>query len=201
MNLPVDAQRVLDFWFGSEPDDAIVAKQKAGLWWGGNPAMDDDIRARFGGVVDKMPAERPDWTGTPRGMLATIILMDQFPRNVYRGTPRAFGFDGLARDSCRQALAQAVDGRLRLIERVFVYLPLEHSESRADQDDSVKLFSGLVHEAAAEVKELFAGYLRYAERHREIIVRFGRFPHRNRILGRASTDEEVAFLQTPGSSF
>ena len=128
-------------------------------------------------------------------------FVGQLPRNIHRNTPRAFAFDPIARVHCRDGIALGFDTRLRPIERVFHYLPLEHSELLADQNDSVRLFSDLVRDASGETKELFAGYLRFAERHREIIERFGRFPHRNRILGRDSTAEEIAFLQTPGSSF
>ena len=198
----MDTQGVLDCWFGSDQDDAVVARQKGGMWWKSDSAVDDDLRTRFSDRVEMAGRnELNEWAATPHGLLALILLTDQFPRNIYRNTPRAFFFDSVARAHCRDGIARGIDARLRPVERVFHYLPLEHSESLADQDDSVRLFSDLAREARAELKELFAGYLRYAERHREIIVRFGRFPHRNRILGRTSTAEEIAFLQTPGSSF
>jgi uncharacterized protein (DUF924 family) len=198
----MSTEAILDCWFGSDAEDAIVASKKGGLWWKSDPAVDDDLRARFSNLVEKGGRnELDEWASTPRGLLALILLSDQFPRNIHRNTPRAFEFDPIARAHCRAGIARGFDARLRPIERVFHYLPLEHSESRTDQDDSVRLFSDLASNAGAGTKELFAGYLRFAERHREIVERFGRFPHRNRILGRESTAEEIAFLQTPGSSF
>ena len=198
----MDTKAVLDYWFGSDPDEAAVVREKAGMWWKSDAAIDDELRTRFANLVEMAGRnELNDWASTPHGLLALIILTDQFPRNIHRNTPRAFFFDPLARTHCRNGIARGFDIQLRPIERVFHYLPLEHSESPEDQDESVRLFSGLVGEAGADSKELYSGYLRYAERHREIIVRFGRFPHRNRIVGRESTAEEIAFLQTPGSSF
>ncbi len=198
----MDATAILDCWFGTDMEDAVVASKKGRLWWKSDPAVDDDLRRRFVDLVDTVGRnELGEWSSTPRGLLALILASDQLPRNIHRNTPRAFAFDSIARAHCRDGIARGFDLRLRPIERVFHYLPLEHSELLADQDDSVRLFSNLARDAVAQTGELFAGYLRFAERHREIIERFGRFPHRNRILGRNSTAEEIAFLQTPGSSF
>jgi uncharacterized protein (DUF924 family) len=198
----MDAHAVLDFWFGSDPDDAVVARAKGDLWWKSDAATDDVLRARFADLVEQAGrGEMDEWAATPRGLLALILLMDQFPRNIHRNTPSAFLFDPVARAHCRDGMRRGFDARLRPIERVFHYLPLVHAESLRDQDESISLFSGLAREANADTRELFDGYLRYAERHREIISRFGRFPHRNAILGRTPTAEEIAFLQTPGSSF
>lgn len=192
----------MQYWFGADANDAVVAKEKVTLWWKSVPAIDDDLRTRFADLVERAGRNELDArASTPRGLLALILLSDQLPRNIHRNTPRAFAFDPVARAHCRDGIARGFDTQLRPIERVFHYLPLEHSESRADQEDSVRLFSDLAGNAGAQTRELFANYLRYAERHREIIERFGRFPHRNRILGRDSTAEEIAFLQTPGSSF
>jgi len=198
----MDANAVLQFWFGSDPADVVVAREKGGMWWKSDPAIDDLLRTRFAELVEKAGrGELNEWATTPHGLLALIILTDQFPRNIHRGTPRAFSFDALARAHCRNGIARGIDIRLRPIERVFHYLPLEHSESLPDQDESVRLFAGLAQTATKPTRELFDGYLKYAEQHRNIIARFGRFPHRNRMLGRTSTTEEQAFLQTPGSSF
>jgi uncharacterized protein (DUF924 family) len=198
----MDPKSILDYWFGANADDGAVAKEKSALWWKSDPAVDEELRSNFADAVESAGRnELEDWTSTPQGLLALILLCDQLPRNIHRNTPRAFAFDPIARTHCRDGIARGFDIRLRPIERVFHYLPLEHSESVADQDDSVRLFSDLANNAGAQTRELFGGYLRFAERHREIIERFGRFPHRNRILGRDSTAEEIAFLQTPGSSF
>lgn len=193
----------MEFWFGSKRDDAAVAKEKSALWWSKNPQIDEEIRGRFQGLVRKAAAgELSDWQATPHGRLALILLTDQFPRNIYRDSPQAFAADP-------QALALSVDGidhgwdlQLRRIERVFFYLPLEHAESIEYQEESVKQFRRLHDEVASEDgKEVFAEYLDFAVRHRNIIARFGRFPHRNKVLGRRSTPEELAFLDEPGSSF
>ncbi len=196
------ADDLLAYWFGAETDAAIVANQQKALWWKSTPALDEQMRTRFGALVEKAATgELDDWRANPRGLLALILLADQLPRNIYRNTARAFAFDVMAREHCRHGLAQGFDQRLRPIERVFHYLPLEHSELLQDQQDACALFSKLAEVADAGQRELFSGYLRFAERHRDIIARFGRFPHRNGILGRVSTAEELAFLQAPGSSF
>lgn len=145
--------------------------------------------------------ELDNWTQTPAGCLALILLTDQFPRNIYRDTPRAFAFDPLARAWCKEGLRNRMHESLRPIERVFFYLPLEHSESLDDQLHAVALFEELVTIVPQEQRNTFDGFVDYAHRHHEVIGRFGRFPHRNRILGRTSTEEELRFLEQKGSSF
>ena len=195
-------QAVLEFWFGSNPDDAAVAKEKSALWWSKNPQVDDEIRGRFEGLVAKAAAgELSDWEATPASRLALILLTDQFPRNIYRDSPRAFAYDAKALAWCVDGIEQHVDRKLRPIERVFFYLPLEHAESLEHQDKSAKHFGELVSIVDEPDKAVFKEYLDFAIRHRDIIARFGRFPHRNKILGRQSTAEEIAFLNEPGSSF
>ena len=151
----------------------------------------------FLALVDEAAAGRlDDWADRPEGLLALIVLLDQFPRNLFRNAPRAFATDAQALALAQQALAQGVDAQLMPVARAFIYLPFEHSEDLAMQDRAVALFSAL-----AQHGEAFASYLDYAERHRDVIRRFGRFPHRNAILGRASTPEEIAFLARPGAGF
>jgi uncharacterized protein (DUF924 family) len=142
-----------------------------------------------------------DWAQHARGRLALILLFDQFPRNMYRDTPRAFACDPLARRLALDGIAAGADRSLRAIERVFFYLPLEHSESVELQERSVTLFTALAAGVPGADRKTFAGYLDFAVRHRDVIHRFGRFPHRNHILDRDSTPEETAFLKQPGSSF
>jgi uncharacterized protein (DUF924 family) len=193
---------IREFWFGSEATDAAVAKARAALWWEKNAEVDARMRERFGSLVEEIGAgSHREWRATPHGTLALILATDQFPRNIHRDTPRAFAFDALALDFARAAIDAGFDRALRPIERVFCYLPFEHSEALAGQDRSVELFTALQNDVAEADRKLFSGYLDFAERHRAVIARFGRFPHRNRILGRASTAEEIAFLQQPGSSF
>ncbi|HKL51978.1 MAG TPA: DUF924 family protein, partial [Wenzhouxiangellaceae bacterium] len=133
--------------------------------------------------------------------LALILLLDQFPRNIYRDTSAMFRFDDQARALCVEGVETGIDARLRPIQRVFFYLPLEHAESIDDQAWCVDLMRGLVHEVPEDQKQVFEGFVDFAEAHRRIIDRFARFPHRNAILGRESTEEEVEFLKQPGSSF
>jgi uncharacterized protein (DUF924 family) len=197
-----EIETILDYWFGSSADASEISKEKRRLWWDADPAIDADIRTRFADLVEAAGrGELSDWAETPRGLLALILLTDQFPRNVFRKTPFAFAFDAAARAFCKHGIARGFDLQLTSIQRVFHYLPLEHSETLDDQHESVRLFSELAQIAPPGQKELFAGYLTYAERHREIIARFGRFCHRNKILDRPSRPEEEEFLRQPGSSF
>ena len=190
------------FWFGLHASDAAVAQEKSGLWWGKDPQADQEIRQRFEAWTDKAANRELDsWAGDAAGCLALILLTDQFPRNMYRDTPQAFATDPLALSYCKQGLHDGFDRLLRPIERVFFYLPLEHAESREEQDLAVALFEKLVAGVPLADRPVFAGFLDFAVRHRDVIGRFGRFPHRNRILGRASRPEELAFLQEKGSSF
>lgn len=193
---------VLEFWFGNAGDDTAIAQAQQKLWWSKNEAVDTDIRKRFGDLVETAAAGKLDqWAQNARGRLALILLFDQFPRNMYRDTPRAFAYDPLAGKLALEGIATGADRELRAIERVFFYLPLEHSESAELQERCVALFTALAAGAPEADHKTFSGYVDYAVRHRDVIHRFGRFPHRNRILGRASTPEEIEFLKQPGSSF
>ena len=193
---------VLDFWFGSNPEDAAVAKERADLWWGKNKAMDEEIRRRFETwVILAVSDQCKDWLVNARGRLALILLADQFPRNIYRDTAKAFSCDEKALTWCIDGLELKLDRQLRPIERVFFYLPLEHAEAMEHQDLSVKLFRELVSDVPETQRATFEEYLDFAIRHRQIIERFGRFPHRNQILGRKATEDELAFLKEAGSSF
>ena len=195
-------EAILDFWFGSNPDDGVVAKEKSALWWSKSPEIDGEIRQRFeSSVIRAAAGELSDWQWTAEGRLALILLMDQFPRNLYRDSPGAFAHDSKALAWSLEGIGQGMDIKLRPIERVFFYLPLEHSEALEHQEQAVMHFRKLVDAVGADRKDIFTEYLDFAVRHRDIIARFGRFPHRNKILGRESTAEESAFLAEPGSSF
>jgi uncharacterized protein (DUF924 family) len=193
---------VLAFWFGRAADDAGVLASQGARWFARDAEFDAAIRERFAPLREEAVAGRLDaWLATPRGRLALILLVDQFSRNLFRGDARAFEHDPLARRWSLDGIRAGDDRALRAIERVFFYLPLEHSESLADQQRAVQLFANLRDEAPAALLGNFAGFLDYAQRHHDVIARFGRFPHRNGALGRASTAEEIAFLAQPGSSF
>lgn len=191
------------FWFGDRPSDAVAtAKEKATLWWSKSADADREIRERFlGGVGEAAEHRLNGWEVTPGGRLALVLLTDQFPRHIYRGSRQAFAYDTLALDWCLSGVAQSVDTSLRPVERWFFYLPLQHSESLEHQDTSVALYTELLNGVSDAEKEVFEGCLNYAVRHRNVVAEFGRFPHRNALLGRQSTMEELAFLAKPCSSF
>jgi uncharacterized protein (DUF924 family) len=190
-----DARAVLDFWFGA-PGSATDGKART-EWFRKDDAFDREIERHFGPLMERaLAGGLRAWGADPRSALARILLLDQFTRNVFRDTPGAFAGDALALEATQAMVARRADEALVPRERAFAYLPFEHAEDRAMQDESLRLFARLA--AAAEG---FEGSLDYAQRHHAIIARFGRFPHRNAILGRRSTPEEIAFLQQPGSSF
>lgn len=184
MNRDVPApEDVLRFWFEATPHDRHFVA---------DPAFDAEIRARFGALVDDALAGRVDgWAETANGALALVIVLDQFTRNLGRGTPAAFAGDAKALAVCHAALARGFERALPPFKAHFLVMPLMHSEELADQDRCVGLMAGL------GLENPYA----FALRHREIIARFGRFPHRNRTLGRTTTAEEARFLQEPNSSF
>ena len=190
------------FWFGTSPQDAEVIASQSALWWQKQPAVDTEIRKRFAPLVERAATgELDSWLGELRGRLALILLTDQFPRNIWREQAAAFAFDVLALRWAKEALVLGLDTRARPIERVFLYLPLEHSENLADQREAVRRFDALATAVEPALRTAFAGYLDYARRHLEIIERFGRFPHRNAALGRETSPEEAEFLRQPGSRF
>lgn len=174
---------LLTFWF---------EERTRKRWFDPDPAFDQEVRERFGALLGEAAnGALKSWESTAEGALALCILLDQLPRNIHRGTPDAFAYDARARAVAERALARGYDKSLPVPHRMFLYLPFEHSENLDDQERSVQLFTDMGDPEG----------LRYAERHRDIVARFGRFPHRNKILGRTTTPEEEAFLQEPLSSF
>jgi uncharacterized protein (DUF924 family) len=195
-------ESVLDFWFGPRGRALEIAGRQTGLWFGKSPENDQAVTERFSAALIAAAAGRLDhWATTPRGRLALVIVLDQFPHHIHRDRPQAFATDPQALAQSLAALATSEDRQLAPIERVFLYLPLEHAESLGMQDRSVSLFETLANEAADDERALFDGFLDYARRHRDVVARFGRFPHRNAILGRPSTPDELEFLKQPGSRF
>ena len=189
------ARAVLDFWF--LPADHVGHGAYRPEWFRKDDAFDAAIRDRFGVAVEEALVEPPG-AGSDEALLARILLLDQFTRNIFRGTPRAFAGDAHALQIAETLVAAGRDKNLTPWQRWFAYLPFEHSELLLDQERSVALFAALRREMQHEA---FDSAHDYALRHRAVIERFGRFPHRNAVLGRPSTAEEIEFLKQPGSSF
>lgn len=184
---------ILDFWFDRAAGRDLQPRK---AWWEKNPAFDEEIRRRFGEAVESALAGGfENWRGHAEGALALVILLDQFPRNMFRGQPKAYAGDERARAIAHAAIGRGFDIAVPPVMRQFFYMPLQHSEAIEEQDLSVLLFTALEKELPGN--EL----LDYAERHRAIITQFDRFPHRNAVLGRESTPAEIEFLKQPGSSF
>lgn len=194
MDTPV-WQSILDFWF--LPADAPGHGHARAEWFRKDAAFDAQIRARFAPLLEQaLAGALTHWDASPAGALARILLLDQFSRNAFRDTPRAFAGDALALAGAQELVAGGADRLLAPLQRGFIYLPFEHAEDLALQECSVALFSQLRQEGGE-----FALALDYALRHRAVIARFGRFPHRNSILGRSSTAAELEYLRQPGSGF
>ncbi|NNE38403.1 MAG: DUF924 domain-containing protein [Gammaproteobacteria bacterium] len=197
-----DYSEILTFWFGHGETNLEVMNEKSSLWWNKDPALDKEIKTRFEShLVNFSNGELDAWQADSNGWLAIIILADQFSRNIYRDSPKAFALDAKAINLVHDGIRKAIDKKLRLIEQVFFNMPLMHSESMADQELSILQFKKIVESAQDEEKERLQVNVNYAVSHRDIIQRFGRYPHRNTALGRESTPEEIEFLQQPGSSF
>jgi len=195
-------ESVLAFWFGAPGSAVEVAGRQNKLWFGKSPVNDQAVIDSFAATLTAATAGQLDhWTRTPRGRLALVIVLDQFPHHIHRDQLQAFATDPQSLALSLAALAAGEDHQLAPIERVFLYLPLEHAESLDTQDRSVSLYEQLAHEAADNERKLFDGFLEYARKHRDVVARFGRFPHRNEILGRPSTPDELEFLKQPGSRF
>jgi len=188
------SSEVLEFWFGAPGSPGYCEPREA--WFKKDPAFDAEISTRFRSLWEEAHAgAHADWADDPRRCLALIILCDQFPRNMFRGDPRTYATDARALALAHLAVARGYDRTYSRCELLFAYLPFEHSEDVADQRRCVML-----HQAMADHPGK-AGWIDFAERHLRVVERFGRFPHRNVILGRASTEEEIEFLKQPGSSF
>jgi len=178
-----EIDRVLSFWF-----ETLRPEQ----WFSVDETVDDEVRARFGPLYRRLAAGvPPEWEEAPDGCLATVIVLDQFPRNMFRGDPRAFATDAAALALAERAIGRGFDRALSAVRRKFLYMPFQHGEDAADQARSVELFAALGDPQTLD----------FARRHKEIVDRFGRFPHRNAVLGRVSTEEELAFLEQPDSAF
>ncbi|HAZ44539.1 MAG TPA: DUF924 domain-containing protein [Cyanobacteria bacterium UBA11369] len=187
-------QEILNFWFGN-PDESSYGKPRQ-FWFASDPEFDIAVRSHFQTDYELAASGKLDeWKNSPQSCLALIILLDQIPRNIFRGEPKAFATDSQALSAAKHAVNRGFDRELLPVQRWFIYLPFEHSENLADQHQSVELWHGL-----SEYPDC-ADAINYAIQHLKIIERFGRFPHRNKILGRETTPEEAEFLKQPNSSF
>jgi uncharacterized protein (DUF924 family) len=198
----VAPENVLEFWFGASGSASEIAGRQRKLWFGKTPENDQAVSDRFSATLAAATAGKLDhWANSPRGRLALVIVLDQFPHHIFRDQPQAFATDPKALALSLAALTASEDRQLTPIERVFLYLPLEHAESLEMQERSMSLYEALANEVTADERALFDGFLDYARKHRDVVARFGRFPHRNAILERPSTPDELEFLKQPGSRF
>lgn len=194
----------MNFWFGDLKEEEVPPEELSRMWWAKDEKTDENIGVNFESDLKNAKEGRlREWENNPRGMLALIILLDQFSRNMYRDTPRAFSQDRQALELAVKGVERGFDKELYPVMRVFFYMPFMHSESLEMQDRSLGLFKDLEKDFTfpPQLAEMLSTNRDYAERHYAIIERFGRYPHRNKILGRESTPEEFEFLKQPGSSF
>lgn len=197
-----DIETVLQYWFGEGEDDAAILAERGELWFRKDPAVDAEIRERFAAWVERAGrGELEHWGETGRGRLALIILLDQFTRNIHRDRADAFAHDHRALAHSLEGQSRGQDQALKAVQRVFFYMPMEHAESLPVQDESVRRFEALRAGVGQHLAGPFDNFLDYARRHRDVILRYGRFPHRNALLGRESTPAEQEYLSRPDAGF
>jgi len=202
VNATGQIESVLGFWFGVCGADGAIDPGRRKMWFKSGAKHDVEIGERFGALHEQASHGSLDqWAATGQGRLALIVVLDQFSRHVHRGTAQAFACDPAAQKLALTGIEQSMDQLLAPAQRLFFYLPLEHAEDRVLQMRSVKCYEQLVRDVTDDWRRDYESFLDYARRHRAVIERFGRFPHRNAVLGRPSTAEELAFLKQPGSSF
>ena len=198
-------EAILAFWFGDDSNalDTLAGMQaRAGIWFASNAEFDAAIRERFADLPERARAGEFDaWRAEARSTLALVLVLDQFPRNLYRDSALSFSFDALAYEVVVGGLARGFDAQLSPVEAVFLYLPFEHAEDSDAQHRCVALFEGLLGRCAVKLRPQFEAFLSYAARHCDVVEKFGRFPHRNRLLDRTATEEEAAYLESGGDTF
>ncbi len=195
-------QNLLATWFGGANRDPIAASTRLSTWFEPEPSFDEQLRSAFAAEVEAAArGERAHWAATPHGALALVILLDQIPRNIHRSSPRAFAHDAHAQEICLATLGSEIDSALHAVERAFLLMPLQHAEDDELQARSVSEYERLVAGTPEPWRETVERFLAHAREHDEIIARFGRFPHRNAILGRDSTPDELEFLAAGGPRY
>jgi uncharacterized protein (DUF924 family) len=195
-------EAILDFWFGDSLRSSGAVAERVGLWFAANAEFDREIGNRFASLPERaLCGEFDAWLRRSESALALILILDQFSRNLFRDSAGAFMFDAKARETAAVSLDAGFQDELEAIQAVFLYLPFEHSEEAADQERSVTLFEQLVSRAPPGLERTFQNFADHARRHRDVVQRFGRFPHRNAVLGRHSSPEELDYLDSGGESF
>ncbi|NCN41646.1 DUF924 domain-containing protein [bacterium] len=190
---------VYKFWFRDIEISSNYATRQSALWFGHDPKVDEKIRSRFSMTMEKVARrDHEEWTTTEKGLISCIVLLDQFTRNAFRGSSKMYQNDRRALEIAKEAVREGRDRTMNLFERVFLYLPFEHSEKLEDQQLSLILFKGLVQDQDEFLKPIADGYLTYAQKHFDVIETFGRFPHRNKLLGRPSSEKELEYLKAGG---
>jgi len=196
------SEDVLSFWFGELDEHGLASQETSAKWFTKSAAFDDEVRARFGDLHAAIArGENESWLDDARGRLAYVVVLDQLSRNMFRGTKEMFAFDERALAAAASGVENGHDRPLACAERTFLYMPFMHAESLDAQERCIELFRGLAEDLSDPARSRVLNNVDYAVRHRDIVARFGRFPHRNELLGRPSTEEESAFLKEPGSSF
>ena len=208
MSPPRQALNILEFWFGLPPYTREAVTRRMRLWFGDTsapelrPQNDEVLRWRFGTLAAAAARGEFDvWESSPRRRLALILMLDQFPRAIHRGERQAYAQDHRALALSVSGTQLGADAALDPVERIFFYMPMQHAESRELQEESVSAFRRLAAESPAELAQVFALATQHAEQHRDVVERFGRFPHRNAVLGRVSSPEEAAWLAAEGTNF
>jgi uncharacterized protein (DUF924 family) len=198
----MNPEDVLSFWLGELDPQGLATPEVSQRWWRKDREFDGQVRQQFEPLWQALQrGEYQSWLDDARGRLAYVIVLDQFSRNMFRDQPAAFAGDARALAAAAGGIERGHDRALPGVARVFLYMPFMHSEALPEQERGVALFTALRDESQGELRKQMANNARFAERHRDVIARWGRFPHRNHILGRTSTPEELAFLEQPGSSF
>ena len=194
--------KIVAFWLGASLDGPEAALARRDWWYDGGASVDDEIRSRFGALVSRAcKGALSDWQATANGALALIVLLDQFTRNIYRGTPAAYSGDRLAFEIVNRVIDRNIDQELHPVARIWLYHPFHHAEDVEEQHKGIALLNGLLQSAPGLWHPYIERSIRGWSRHRDIVARFGRFPHRNQVLGRMSTDKERTFLAADGQTF
>jgi uncharacterized protein (DUF924 family) len=200
--LTVTPQGIIEFWFGDALESPESARIKSKFWYVSSPDTDNEIRRQFGPTLEAVhEGNLEGWEASPEGTLALVILLDQFSRNIYRGDARAYSGDKLALAIAKRAVQSGLDQKLPGLQRLFLYHPFHHSEQIRDQEDAVVLFQGVEDQSPQYWREFLHGFTKFAVHHRDVVLRFGRFPHRNKTLGRSNTNEEQDYLDGDARSF